>query len=85
MVVLRAYGREAQDMQRHALHNSQEKLQLSDDYVDFKYYLCPTTDFRDYIIGRGRKLKVLSPKWLADEIRYKHMEAANSYSNNDND
>ena len=51
----------------------------TEGYTDFKYYLCPTTDFRDYIIGRGRRLKVLSPKWLADEIRYSHQAAANAY------
>ena len=84
-VVLRAYGREAEEMARRALHGSQEKLQQTDDYVDFKYYLCPTTDFRDYIIGRGRRLKVLSPRWLADEVRYKHQEAANAYSDKEND
>lgn len=78
-VVLRAYGREAQDIGGHALHGSQEKLHETEGYTDFKYYLCPTTDFRDYIIGRGRRLKVLSPKWLADEIRYSHQEAANAY------
>ena len=78
-VVLRAYGREAQDIDGHALHGSQEKLHETEGYTDFKYYLCPTTDFRDYIIGRGRRLKVLSPKWLADEIRYSHQEAANAY------
>lgn len=78
-VVLRAYGREAQDIDGHALHGSQEKLHETEGYTDFKYYLCPTTDFRDYIIGRGRRLKVLSPKWLADEIRYSHQAAANAY------
>ena len=83
-VVLRAYGREAGEMARRALHQSQEKMRQTDGYSDFKYYLCPTTDFRDYIIGRGSKLKVLSPKWLADEIRYKHQEAADAYES-DND
>lgn len=84
-VVLRAYGREAEEMERRALHGSQMKVRHIDGYVDFKYYLCPTTDFRDYIIGRGRRLKVLSPRWLADEVRYKHLEAANAYSDKEND
>lgn len=83
-VVLRAYGREAREMELRALHHSQEKLRQNDEYSDFKYYLCPTTDFRDYIIGRGSRLKVLSPKWLADEIRYKHQEAADAYEKSEN-
>ena len=82
-VVLRAYGCEAQEMESHALHNSQEKLRQTDGYSDFKYYLCPTTDFRDHIMGRGSRLKVLSPKWLADEIKYKHQEAADAYKEKD--
>ena len=84
-VVLRAYGHEAKEMECRALHNSQEKVRQTDEYSDFKYYLCPTTDFRDYIIGRGSRLKVLSPKWLADEIKYKHQEAADAYKENVND
>lgn len=84
-VVLRAYGGEAEDMGDRPLHNSQKKIKKTDDYKDYEYHLCPTTDFRDYIIGRGNRLKVLSPKWLADEIKYKHQEAARAYSDETND
>lgn len=84
-IVLRVYGHEAVDVNLRPLHNSQRKVKQTDDYMDFEYYLCPTTDFRDYIIGRGNKFKVLSPKWLADEVKYKHLEAAKAYTNENND
>ena len=79
-VVLRVYGNEAKDMKYRPLHHSQKCLKEGDNSVDFEFFLCPTTDFRDYIIGRGTRMKVISPKWLADEIRYKHVEAAKAYS-----
>lgn len=84
-VVLRAYGREAEEIYYRLLHNSQKKIKQTKDYMDFEYHLCPTTDFRDYIIGRGRRLKVLAPKWLADEIKYQHLEAARAYSDETKD
>lgn len=79
-VVLRVYGNEAKDMKYRPLHHSQKCLKECDNSVDFEFFLCPTTDFRDYIIGRGTRMKVITPKWLADEIRYKHMESAKAYS-----
>lgn len=78
-VVVRVYGNEAYELLNRPLHHSQKCLNETDNYADFEYTLCPTTDFRDYIIGRGTRMKVISPKWLADEIRYKHMEAAKAY------
>ena len=72
-------GNEAYELLNRPLHHSQKCLNETDNYADFEYTLCPTTDFRDYIIGRGTRMKVISPKWLADEIIYKHMEAAKAY------
>lgn len=79
-VILRVFGNDLRDIENHPIHNSQKRLIETAEYADFEYILCPTTDFRDYIIGRGSQMKVLSPKWLADEIKYKHLEAAKAYS-----
>lgn len=79
-VILRVFGNDLRDIENHPIHNSQKRLKETAEYTDFEYILCPTTDFRDYIIGRGSQMKVLSPKWLADEIKYKHLEAAKAYS-----
>lgn len=79
-VILRVFGNDLRDIENHPIHNSQKRLIETAEYADFEYILCPTTDFRDYIIGRGSQMKVLSSKWLADEIKYKHLEAAKAYS-----
>lgn len=58
------------------LHHSQKELAVGTDYVDFEVCLHPTSDFLAQILSRGRWLKVLEPKEIAEKIKQLHLEAA---------
>lgn len=75
-VVLRAFGREQYAMRDLPLHHTQQLVAEGDGYTDFELTLRPTDDLKAHLLSRGRWLKVLSPHWLADEIRQLHLEAA---------
>lgn len=61
------------------VHRSQREIGHGEDFADFELFLRPTVDFCGHILSRGSQLKVLSPKWLADEIYDMHKEAARMY------
>ncbi len=54
-------------------------LATEDEYSDFELTLRPTPDFYTPLLSRGPLIKVLSPQWLADEIKKQHLEAAKLY------
>ena len=39
----------------------------------------PTIDLSAHFMSRGSQVKVLSPKWFAEEIYNMHLEAAQMY------
>lgn len=78
-VVVRAYGNECFYLRDLPLHHSQHEIQTTEDFSDFEYTLRPTIDFTNRLLSAGNRIKVLSPQWLADEIRFKHLEAAKMY------
>lgn len=73
---VRAFGWERFSMQDRPLHHTQQLIAEGDDYCDFELVLRPTSDFKSHVLGRGRWLRVLSPGWLAADIRQQHLEAA---------
>lgn len=75
-MVLRAFGNERYAMRDLPLHHSQKELAVGTDYVDFEVCLHPTSDFLAQILSRGRWLKVLEPKEIAEKIKQMHLEAA---------
>lgn len=78
-IVVRAYGYERYYMRDLPVHHSQCEIGHGEDFADFELFLRPTVDFSGYILSRGSQIKVLSPKWLADEISDMHKEAARMY------
>jgi len=50
------------------LHSSQEKIDSDEDYTIFQYHLVPTFDFKQEILSRGPKVKVLMPEWFRNEV-----------------
>lgn len=78
-VTIRAYGKQVYYLRDLPLHHSQVEVAIKDDYSDFELTLCPTPDFYTPLLSKGPLIKVLSPKWLADEIRKQHMDAAKLY------
>lgn len=78
-VVLRAYGEQRFYMRDLPWHHSQTEIASNDDYSDFEFIIRPTIDFSNKIVSEGNRVKVISPRWLADEIREMHLDAVKMY------
>lgn len=78
-VVLRAYGDQRFYMRDLPWHHSQREIASTDDYSDFELTLRPTIDFSNKIVSETRRVKVLEPRWLADEVRELHLDAVKMY------
>jgi hypothetical protein len=78
-VVIRAYGQERYYLRDLPIHHSQQEIEEGEDYSDFELKLRPTYDFTCYLVGLGSSVQVLSPDWLANEVRDMHMDAAMMY------
>ena len=79
VVTIRALGNERFYMRDLPLHTSQEMIAENTDSMDFRLYLAPTVDFINCLLGKGNRIKVLKPAWLADEVRRIHELAAGMY------
>lgn len=78
-IVIRVYGYEQYNVRDLPLHHSQHEIGRGENYTDFELFMRPTIDFSSHILSRGSQIQVLSPQWLADEIRDMHLEAAKMY------
>lgn len=78
-VVLRAYGKEQFYINDLPLHHSQNIIEKGEDYTDFEYFIRPTIDFMEHILSKESRLKVISPKWLANDIKAMHAGAVKIY------
>lgn len=78
-IVIRAYGYERYYLRDLPLHNTQREIGQGENFADFEIVMRPTIDFSGHLLSRGNQIKVLSPKWLADEIHDMHLEAAVIY------
>jgi len=76
-VVLRATGMEPYYMKDLPLHHTQRVVSETEEFTDFEVTLRPTMDFKSKLLSRGQWLKVVEPKWLADELDEMHLAAAN--------
>lgn len=70
-VLLRIEGVSVSYTRSLPLHHSQEELETGDGYSIFGYTIRPTRDFITELVNMAPSTKVLSPKWLADEVREK--------------
>ena len=82
-IVIRAYGYERYYLNDLPMNHSQHEIDNKDDYSDFELFIRPTPDFVNHLIGLGNQVKVLSPKWLADEVAQLHYEALLNYENDE--
>jgi hypothetical protein len=78
-IKIRTYGYERFYVRDLPIHKSQREIGRGENFSDFELFLRPTPDFCAHLLSRGNQVKVLSPKWLADEIRNLHLEAAADY------
>ena len=67
-MVLRAFGDEYYYLNDLPLHHSQKAVNFGDDFVDFELNLHITKELTGFILSRGKRLKVISPKKYAQEI-----------------
>lgn len=54
-------------------------MAIEEDYSDFELTLRPTPDFYTPLLSIGPLIKVLSPQWLADEIKRQHTNIRNTF------
>lgn len=78
-IKIRAFGREVYYLRDLPLHHTQKEVETTDKYSDFELTLRPTPDFVTPLISRGAQIKIMEPKWIADEVKKIHQEAAALY------
>ena len=84
-IVIRAYGYERYYIRDLPIHKSQREIGRGENFADFELYMRPTVDLSGHLLSRGCQIKVLSPQWLADELRDMHSEAALMYEPDENE
>ena len=50
------------------LHDSQEKVKETPEYVIYRYHIVPTFDFKQEILSRGTYIEVIKPQWFREEV-----------------
>lgn len=78
-IVIRAYDIERFYLHDLPIHHSQKEIAQGDNYADFEFNLRPTFDFINHLMGLGNMVQILSPEWLAEEVRDMHLDAAMLY------
>lgn len=68
-IVLRVLGNTRYYLRDLPLHHSQTVLKRTEEYSDITLDLRPTIDFMSEILSYGPYVKVMEPKWLADNIK----------------
>lgn len=78
-VVLRAYDYQRYYLKDLPLHHSQKQCGEGENWMDFEYTMCCTSDLAAQILRYGSYVKVLEPQSLADDVKTAHLEAAKRY------
>ena len=67
-IVIRTYGNEHHYLRDLPLHESQREIGSGEGYVDFELCVYPTWELAGYILSRGKRMEVVSPKAYAREL-----------------
>lgn len=78
-IVIRAFGKEAYYLRDLPLHHSQKEIETTDEWSDFELQMKVTSDVLSPLLARGPYIKILEPKFLAEEIMYQHEDAMHLY------
>lgn len=78
-IVIRGYGYERFYLRDLPLHKSQKEIGQGENYTDFEFFMRPTIDLSYHLLSSSDHIKVLEPKWLADEIYDMHLQASLLY------
>jgi len=69
MVRLKAYGAQRHYLRSLPIHHSQKEVETGENYCVFEYLIRPTKDFIKELISMADCTEVLSPEWVAEEVR----------------
>lgn len=80
LITIRAWGKDAQQLRTLPIHPSQEELPSNEkEYADFRYFVAPTPDFMNYLLGLGSSVEVLEPDQCRYEMEIKVKALGNRY------
>lgn len=79
-IVLRAYGQQAKYFRTLPFHHSQKEICTADEYSDFEYKLCITTDLVMELLSKGSRIEVIEPESLRAEMRTNLIRMFNRYN-----
>lgn len=81
-IKLRVYGKQRYYLHDLPLHHSQKAVGRGENWVDYTYYLRPTSDFCAHLLSLGAWVKVLEPQSLADKLCVMMVDALRGYGYN---
>jgi len=80
LVTVRAWGKDAEQLRALPIHPSQEELPTEgNEYADFRFFVAPTPDFMNYLLGLGSNVEVLEPEQCRFEMEQKVKALGNRY------
>lgn len=66
---LKAYGLRSNYLEDLPLHSSQRVIERKDGWTSFYLRLRPTYDLLHELFGFGSEIEIISPQWIADELK----------------
>jgi len=61
------------------LHKSQKIVKETDEELLVQYFIVPTTEFTQFLLMHGDKVKIIKPLWLIEEIKQIYQNCLNAY------
>lgn len=79
LVVFRVYGDDAKYLQTKPLHASQQKLDESNQTVDFSIRVIPNFELESVLFSFGERLEVIKPRTLRRKLAARTQQMAKRY------
>ena len=67
-VELKAAPSQVKYLETLPLHDSQQKVEQTEEYALFRYHVVPTYDFEQEILSMGSNVEVTKPEWFREKI-----------------
>ena len=78
-IEIEVYGRYVNCFRNHPHHENQKEIYTGENSSIFRLKVRPTNYFCGELLMAGDKIRILKPKWLADQIREIHEHSAYLY------
>jgi len=69
LIKIKVYGTQVEYLRALPIHESQNEVEINDDWSIFEYRLAPCYNFYQQLLWHREKLEVLEPKHVRDEIK----------------